>query len=302
MKVRFGICTDLHTEYIHDSVFRVEKFLQECKMKKCDFCIQLGDFCPPGNINHKEKEQILDMIKNTNIPFYHVLGNHDMDNFSKEEVLGFLGCKSPYYSFDCGGLHFIVLDTCYFEMDGKQISYNKLNYRQIKDESRIAVLSDEVIDWLKKDLEKTQYPSVLFSHHSLIKSFVSIINCDKATKIIKNAPRKVILAACGHEHVDRLERYNDTYYWCVNSMSYYWAGGYDHSTYGEEIEKNYPLSRCVFPYEEPPFAIVDVNDETIKIKGKNSKIVGEKPEQLNFYKKGLVDCITATIMNREIKL
>ena len=57
MKVRFGVCADLHTEYIHDSVARMDCFLHACEEAACDFGIELGDFCPPGekNISHNEK-------------------------------------------------------------------------------------------------------------------------------------------------------------------------------------------------------------------------------------------------------
>ena len=48
MKVRFGVCADLHTEYIHDAPARMEKFLSACEEAACDFAIELGDFCPPG--------------------------------------------------------------------------------------------------------------------------------------------------------------------------------------------------------------------------------------------------------------
>ena len=51
------------------------------------------------------------------IPFYHALGNHDMDKACKADVLDTLDLKNSYYSFDCGNLHFVVLDGCYFEKD-----------------------------------------------------------------------------------------------------------------------------------------------------------------------------------------
>ena len=120
MKVRFGIFTDLHTEYIHDSVARVREFLDTCKREKVDFCIELGDFCPPGELNKEHKKEIYKLIKDSKIPFYHALGNHDMDNNRKADVLDTLDLENSYYSFDCGKLHFVVLDGCYFEKDGKR--------------------------------------------------------------------------------------------------------------------------------------------------------------------------------------
>ena len=108
-----------------------------------------------------------------------------------------------------------------------------------------------------------------------------------------------MLAACGHEHVDRIEKKDGTYYLCINSMSYYWAGeNFDHETYGEAIEREHPLLRCVFPYRDPLFAIVTISDEGIRIEGRESEIVGPMPSDLHFSKKGLVDPVTASIKDR----
>ena len=37
MKVRFGVCADLHTEFMHDAPARMEKFLAACEESGCDF-------------------------------------------------------------------------------------------------------------------------------------------------------------------------------------------------------------------------------------------------------------------------
>ena len=57
MKVKFGVIADLHTEFIHDAPNRLEVFLGECEREACDFCIELGDFCPPGEIHKWEKKE-----------------------------------------------------------------------------------------------------------------------------------------------------------------------------------------------------------------------------------------------------
>ena len=62
MRVKFGVITDLHAEYIPDGFDRMEKFLHECLEQKVDFCIQLGDFCPPGEMNGEQKEKIMKIM------------------------------------------------------------------------------------------------------------------------------------------------------------------------------------------------------------------------------------------------
>lgn len=303
MKARFGMLADLHAEFIHDAAERVGVFLEECRRTKCDFCIQLGDFCPPGKLNEKSKQRILELIKHSSLPFYHVLGNHDLDENERSTVLSHIGEKSSAYSFDFGGLHFVVLDACYYRDGEGYHSYSYGNYKKASSYANISVLPPDELDWLENDLINAKYPSVLFSHQSLIESRTGIGNAHELRKILKKAPHGVIFAACGHEHVDRLEEKDGVYYFCVNSASYYWAGSdFDHGTYGRELEARYPRLRSVFPYREPIYAIVDIDDDRIEIVGKSSEIVGSGPSELNFSKRGLVDPITAEIKSRTLIL
>ncbi|MBQ8606495.1 MAG: metallophosphoesterase [Clostridia bacterium] len=302
IKVKFAICADLHCDYIHDSFSRFDAFIKEAKQNEVDFCVQLGDFCPPGNSNAKQKNQILTAINKSDIPFYHSLGNHDMDKNLKTAVLAHYGIESSYYSFDIGNFHFIALDSCNCVLGGKTEDYNLGNYKQA-DSKYIAVLSEKELDWLKTDLENAKYPSVLFSHHSLTESRASIGNVDEFRRAIKHAKNGVIAAFCGHEHVDRAEFKDGIWYCCINSMSYYWAGSkYEHETYGEKIEKDNPLVRKVFPYRDPLFATVEIDDKAITITGRNSEFVGSSPNELEFTKPGLCDPIVPRIENKTLIL
>ena len=114
MRVRFGVCADLHADYIHDGADRFEAFVSYGTDSKCDFLIELGDFCPPGGSNLESRKKILDIMKSSSVPIYHTLGNHDMDDNRKGDVLKFIGADRSHYSFDVGEVHFVVLDTCFF--------------------------------------------------------------------------------------------------------------------------------------------------------------------------------------------
>lgn len=297
MAVTFGICTDVHSEFIHDSVERMKIFLEECKKENVDFCITLGDFCPPGKTNLLHKEKILSMINDFSIPFYHVLGNHDLDRNCKEDVCEYLNINNPHCSFDCGGLHFILADACFFKLGDSFKPYNRGNYWN--PHADIPYLSPDELKWISEDLKKAKYPSIIFSHQSLIESRSGIKNAEEFREIIKDSPMGVKMCVCGHEHVDRAEKKDGVWYVCINSMSYYWAGHeYEHTTYGEKIEKDYPVLRQVFPYKEPLYAIITVTDDKIIIKGKETLIVGKTPEEMNFSKKGLEDKVTPKISDR----
>ena len=301
MQVRFGIMADSHIEFMHDGPSRVRAFLEACKEEKCDFCVDLGDFCPPGKSNAAAKEEIRALLRAFPLPFYYVLGNHDADENKKSDVRAYLGCEHQPYSFDFGGVHFVFPDSCFYREGAREMEYDHGNYRFTH--GAISVLPNRELARLRADLANAKFPAVLFSHHSLIESRTGIRNPHSLRSAIKDAPHGVLLCACGHEHVDRLEERDGTYYLCVNSMSYYWAGEkYEHTTYGEAIEREHPLLRMVFPYRDPLFAIVEITDEAITVRGRKSEIVGISPSEMAFSKRGLVDPITAAIKDRVLPI
>ena len=303
MSVKFGVCADLHTEYIHDALERFNVFHSACEKNNVDFCIQLGDFCPPGDMNYQQKEAILSVIENSKIPFYHVIGNHDTDRNTKKQVTDFYNIENPYYSFDFNNFHFVVIDACYYCQNSQYISYSNGNYQKATELDFIPVVSDTQLDWLSEDLKKAKYPTILFSHQSLVESRAGIKNADKLRRVLSFAKKGVIAAFCGHEHVDRMQKVEDVFYCCINSMSYYWAGSkYDHTTYGDNIESDYPFLRKVFPYKEPLYAIVEIDDKLIRIKGVSSEFVGELPSQIGFVKESLTDDIVPYVSNRIIEI
>lgn len=302
MNVTFGVFADLHTEYIHDSAYRVDTFLNECR-GKVDFCVELGDFCPPGERNLKDKQYILKKIALSGIPFYHVLGNHDMDKNCKADVLNNIGAADTHLSFDCGGVHFITLDACFYKFGDKYYPYDHGNYKNAPENVLLPVLPQSELDWLKKDLAKAKYPSVIFTHQSLIESRAGIKNAENFRMVAKNSPNGVVLAVCGHEHVDRLEKKDGTHYLCLNSMSYYWAGSkYKHDTYDKSITENHPYLESIFPYREPLYAVIQITDSAIYVNGTCSEFVGSSPNDISFTKPGLCDPITTSIINRKIEL
>lgn len=80
-------------------------------------------------------------IKNINIPFYQVLGNHDMDlNVRSDELSSktFETLFGPtYYSFNRGEIHYVVLDDVFFVG---------------KDKKYIGYINEKQLAWLEQDL------------------------------------------------------------------------------------------------------------------------------------------------------
>lgn len=123
-EITFGIVTDVHADMLPDNEERMEKFIDEAEIMNADFIIQLGDFCRP----RESEQQIRNLWEKFAGEKYHVLGNHDMDLNSKDEIIKAWGMPSNYYSFDKNAYHFIVLDANYLYKDGEYIDYNRANY------------------------------------------------------------------------------------------------------------------------------------------------------------------------------
>mgnify|MGYP000969540958 CR=1 FL=1 len=93
--LRLGLITDLHRDIIHDTDLRLQTFLKEVNRVEVHAKIQLGDFAIPKPAN----TSFIAAFNQGNIPAYHVLGNHDMDEgYSKEQATQAFGMPSAYYA------------------------------------------------------------------------------------------------------------------------------------------------------------------------------------------------------------
>ena len=85
---------------------------------------------------------------------YHVIGNHEMDGgTSLDEALNYRGMDNSYYTFRMKGFKFIVLDC-----NDKKFSAQK-GYRKYIGKNQIT--------WLKKELENSNEPIIIFSHQGI---------------------------------------------------------------------------------------------------------------------------------------
>ncbi|MBE6929203.1 MAG: hypothetical protein E7463_02885 [Ruminococcaceae bacterium] len=318
--VRFGIFTDLHVDIMHDCEARLRVFLDACREADVDFIIQLGDFCYPDedrrclclpekrpvNIEnalnyptYADKAAILSLYRDFEKPSYHVIGNHDLDMCSTQQMLDFFGSKQSYYSFDCGGIHFVALDACYYYADGAYHHYDNGRYFDVSYDKPqpLPFLPPEELAWLEADLASAKYPSVLFSHQPLLGKR-GVKNRELLAPIIDNAPNRVILSANGHLHKDNIQRIGETWYWNVNSMSNYWLDRkYETMRYTPAIDEKYPNIKYVAPYEDALFAIVTITDGVIDIKGRQSRFVGPTPAQQGYPMHDWDDIISPSITN-----
>jgi predicted phosphodiesterase len=273
-KLRFGIVSDVHKDLMPDADQRLEVFINQAHKRKVDFIIQMGDFCM-GDVKNKGFLSIWKQFKG---PKYHVLGNHDMDRQSKEEILDFWGMPKKYYSYDFGGYHFIILDANFLFQDGKYIDYKNANF--YVDRSIRTFISDEQIEWFKADLYATKLPTIVFCHQSL---WHSVKNRQSIQNTMENHKEKVICSLNGHSHSDYHFTQNGIDYLGINSMSYKWVSGKYESTerFPKELYKEYGNLHHIAGYKDPLYAFVNLNSKGImSIEGSKSDWMYPSPYDL----------------------
>jgi 3',5'-cyclic AMP phosphodiesterase CpdA len=288
--VRFGICTDVHKDIMHDADERLTVFIEKAKTSDLDFIIQLGDFCRPYDYNIG----FLGIWNKFPGDKHHVLGNHETDGgFKREESVKFLGSSAKYYSFDKNGYHFIILDG------------NDVNPSPDKASGYPRFIGDEQKKWLINDLKSTKNQTFVFSHQSLESE--GIENRNEIRKLLEdeNAAsgyRKIVACFSGHHHTDYSVNINGIYYIQVNSMSYSWVGEqYVKVRYSDDIDKKYPWIKYTIPYKDPLYAIVGIKKGTISITGVKSSFVGPGPEELGIPARPENDKIVPEISSRKLK-
>ncbi|MEX0312948.1 MAG: metallophosphoesterase [Allomuricauda sp.] len=297
-KLRFGIVADVHKDLMPDANQRLEKFVSEAIDRDVDFIIQMGDFCM-GDSKNKE---FLKIWETFNGPKYHVLGNHDMDTNSKEEMLDFWGMPKTYYSFDFHGYHFIVLDANFLYQDGKFVDYDKSNF-YVNSNLR-TYIDDKQIEWFQADLEATQLPSIVFSHQSLWHYQWGVKNRLALQKIMEAQKEKVICCMNGHNHQDFHHQQNGIDYIEINSMSYQWMEDKYRNTerYPEEMYKQYKWLPNMATYVDPLYAFAVLEPEgTLQIEGVKSKWMPPSPTEAGMPKGVYGNQISAEISDYKLR-
>lgn len=297
--IKIGMCSDVHLPTMHDSKYRIQTFIDSMNVAKPDFIIELGDFGTPA-----EKYAGLFAIWDSyNGDKYHVIGNHEMDGgFSRDEAVAYRGMDNSYYSFEKNGFRFIVLDG----NDPK--NEDDKGYKQF--------IGPKQIDWLKKELAKTTFPVVIFSHQGLLKSPSTekqpygLENGLELQKILehhnKRKPKQRVIACFnGHAHHDHADQVNDIWYITINSMAYKWLDeAYTEIRYSNEIDKKFKWIKYTAPYQEPLFTTVEISTKgTIHINGKQSDWVGSSPWELGYpesLKKYVRPAISKRVLNFQI--
>lgn len=276
--VRFAIVSDLHAPDIPDGLERMQAVVEAANRESVDFLIQLGDFIRLDSADIPYRK-VWDEFKGEK---YHVLGNHDLDRYTKEEYVAGLNMPGRYYSFDKGDFHFIVLDGNNL-YDGKEYKpYARANY--YVDSKMRAFMDPEQMEWLKKDLAATDKRCIIFSHQSID---TSMNNGSEVRSILEEENRrsgfqKVALAFSGHDHSNYTKEINGITYVQINSASYVWIEqpSMTEKRYPQEINERYSLLSRSITYDKALYGIVTLTGEGAEMKGTKGNFMPPTPKEV----------------------
>ena len=281
-EILFGICADVHhSEDWGKHAWRMERFTKEANERGADFIVQLGDFTTGGEMGR----ELLAEWEKFKGPRYHVLGNHETELMSKEEMMAFLGMEKKYYSFDAGNYHFIVLDTNYSYENGEYRDYDHK-----RGGFNGCYIPPEQLRWLAADLRATDKRCFIFMHAAAEVGDWRVTNLHAFRGVLwaeneRVGYNKVTMVFSGHDHADALRFKGGIYYMLVNSMSLKFIGASctEHSSHRDDVLSSYGELKYVIPYRDPLYAFVRLKPNgLIQIIGKQSEYDGNSPKELHW--------------------
>ena len=274
--LKFVIVSDLHAPDVPYGDKRMQDVVDAANREQADFLIQLGDFIRMDSVS-QPLAKIWEGYKGEK---YNVLGNHDLDSYSKEEYVKGFGMPGRYYSFDKGDFHFVVLDGNNIREGDKYVPYGKANYYG----RNIDHMDKDQLEWLENDLRSTKKRCILFSHQSID---TQLKNGAEVRRVLEKANedagfKKVVLAFSGHNHSNYTKVINGITYMQINSASYVWIGKptQTEKRYPEEINKKYSLMANSMSFDKTLFATVTLTEKGAEIKGTQAKFLSPQPSEI----------------------
>ena len=221
--VRFGFITDCHyaphirprsgeRRHYGESLEKMRVFVRTMNGIRPDFVVEGGDFKDLGRTPAESLSYLDDMERafaGFAGPRYHVLGNHDHDNISKDEFLAHVSNAGQdrakaWYSFDLNGVRFIVLDACY-KSDGTPYDRGRFSWRD-------TFLPKEQVEFLRAELASAAGPCVPIVHQQLdAEDDTCIANAAEVRRIIEESG-KVRCVVQGHWHEGSFREINGVGY------------------------------------------------------------------------------------------
>jgi alkaline phosphatase len=219
--VTFGLVTDVHhadkpeagTRYYRESLSKLQEAVARFKSAGAAFAVELGDLVDAAATVETERmwlRQAVALFRSAAPDCHYVLGNHCIQTLRKEQFLAETGRERGYYSFDGGGMRFVVLDAC-FRKDG--VSYDAGNF-----DWKDTEIPPAERDWLKRELASAPGKAVVFVHQRIdIPGVHSVASAEEVRSILENS-RKVLAVFQGHSHQNDYREVNGIHYCTMRAV------------------------------------------------------------------------------------
>lgn len=226
--VRFGIVTDVHyadtdargTRHYRDSLEKMRSAVRRMNTEELDFVVELGDFIdrpvPPDEIATLHHLGAIEReFQQFRGATYHVLGNHDLEDLSKEEFLrgvsntGVAPDRS-YYSFMAGGVQFIVLDAD-FRSDGAPYERGHFDWADSNIPRSQAL-------WLIDALLERDGPAVILVHQRLDGEGRECVRSARELRALFKESGRIVAVLQGHDHGGGMQVIDGIPYYTLKAM------------------------------------------------------------------------------------
>lgn len=225
--LRFGLVTDLHyadrepakTRFYRESLAKAREAVERLNGERLAFLGVLGDMkdMAPGEPETRTLGHLVavrDQLSRFSGPVHYVLGNHDMDNLSKPQVLATLrfgdAAGRAYHAFDAEGVRVVVLDAC-FDRDGKPYDHGRFDWRD-------TYVPAAELTWLEAELRSTRLPVIVLAHQRLDGDGDLYVKNSAAVRARLEASGNVLAVFQGHDHAGGHRQLGGVHYYTLKAV------------------------------------------------------------------------------------
>jgi len=234
--VRIALIADVHAHDMNSPpehkvmvnwAERVTAFVAAANDWPADAVINLGDYVNgrfvmgEADLDLGEAERIegilydaVAVLSEFDGPVHYVVGNHDVYDLSKDQILAATGTESTYYSFDLGSFHFVILDA---QFDKSENDYGHIAWMVQ------GLIPTVEMDWLRADLADSGLPTLVFVHQPLDSDFALLaggppIFNHLAVRDVLAADGDVVAVFSGHAHDSNYSEIEGIHYLTIAAM------------------------------------------------------------------------------------
>ncbi len=215
--------------YYRMSVERLREAYATFLGENADFAINLGDLIDK---NYESYAPVLEVIRSSGIPTFHVPGNHDFSVAdSLKRKLPVLKSWLGYYSEAKEGFRFIFLngnEVSTYGATNEILKKGALSYLKIlKEEKKINAmewnggLASNQVDFLKRELDsatRNHEKTLIFCHFPIYPENIhNLFNYEEVLQLLRKY-NNVIAWLSGHNHAGNYDIYGTTHFITLRGM------------------------------------------------------------------------------------